>query len=347
MHCQHNIPETKKGIGPCDIQHEVKKRNGKPNWWCRTHGLEASAPDGTALPQCSGAWFDAVPEDRQTDIDLSRGELAVWGVVPPAIQLGVVPDEPGKVHVHYRREAGGEKVIDCSFDIVRVRKGGNIEIIEGMAAQAFAISVLAQMQIQPLECSHCGEGHIDELMFAIVPHVKHLCNACGRNFWKRPAAVSNPLGDAQVRLGLSVPPVQQVDRRLNIDSSDFDGIAIWPSNRAIITTMSRPEEKGLHVHAWSDAGTRIIDETHSPVILDGEVLDEQLVRILAVQRILADHLAGTGYKMPVISLACAECGHFISPAQGKIEPSTRHPCDACGVENRTRLRSFLNPLADG
>ena len=35
-HCNHNIPETKKGIGPCNIQWEVKKRNGKPNWWCRT-----------------------------------------------------------------------------------------------------------------------------------------------------------------------------------------------------------------------------------------------------------------------------------------------------------------------
>lgn len=31
-HCNHNISETKKGIGPCDIRYEVKKRNGKPNW---------------------------------------------------------------------------------------------------------------------------------------------------------------------------------------------------------------------------------------------------------------------------------------------------------------------------
>ena len=346
MHCKHNIPETKKGIGPCDIRYAVKKRNGKPNWWCRTHGLEASAPDSTPLAQCSGAWFDAVSEDMQINVDLSTGELAVWGVVPPAIRIGEVPNEQGKVHVHHRPEAGGIKDVDRSFDIVRVHKDGNTEIIEGMAAQAFAISVLAQVQVQPLKCTHCGESHIDELIFATLPHVKHLCNGCGRYFWNRPASISNPLGDTQIRLGLPVPSVQQVDRPLEIASSDYTGVAIWPSNRAIITTMSRPEDKGLHVHAWSDAGTLEIDETYSPVILDGEVLDERLVRILAVQRILADHPSNNAHQVPVISLACIECGHSISPAQRKFEPSTRHTCDVCGAENRTRRRSFLNPLAD-
>ena len=38
---------------------------------------------------------------------------------------------------------------------------------------------------------------------------------------------------------------------LHITSSDYRGVAIWPSNSAIISTMSRPEDKGLHVHAWS------------------------------------------------------------------------------------------------
>lgn len=346
MHCKHNIPETKKGIGPCIIRYEVKKRNGKPNWWCRVHGLEASAPDGTPLAQCSGAWFDAVSEDMQIDVDLSTGELAVWGVVPPAIKIGEVQNEQGKVHVHHRPEVGSMKDIDSSFNIVRVHKDGNTVIIEGMAAQAFAISVLAQVQTQPLKCTHCGESHIDELTFATSPHVKHLCNGCGRNFWNRPASISNPLSDAQIRLGLPEPSAQRIDRPLEIVSSDYIGVAIWPSNRAIVTTMSRPEDKGLHVHAWSDADTREIDETYSPVILDGEVLDERLVRILAVQRFLADHPASNTHKIPVISLACIECGHSISPEPGNFEPLTTHTCDACGAENRTRRRSFLNPLAD-
>lgn len=342
-HCIHNIPETKKGTGPCDIRWEVKKRNGKPNWWCRAHGLEASAPDGAPLESCSGAWFDAVSDDMQIDIDLSAGEFAVWGVVPPAIKIGQVPAEDGKVHVHHRYEAAGEKDLDRSYDIVQVHIGEVTQTIEGMAAQAFAISELTGMTVRPLPCSHCGEVHIDELMFATQPHVKHLCNACGRNFRVPSPSISNPLGDAQARLGLPSPqPPQQVDRPLAISSADFAGIAIWPSNSAIITTMSRPEDKGLHVHAWSNSGDLRIDDTYSPVILDGEVLDEQLVRVLAVQRALT-----ASDDTPIRSLACVECGHSIlSPTEGWIRPLTRHTCNVCGVENRIPRKSFLNPLAE-
>ncbi len=342
-HCNHNIPEPKKGAGPCEIRWEVKRRNGKPNWWCHTHGLEASAPDGAAVDRCSGAWFNPVADDMQIDIDLSAGEMAVWGVVPPAIKFGQVPDEPGKVHVHHRHEAGGEKDLDRSYDIVRVYLGDASETIEGMAAQAFAVSELSEMKVKPLPCPHCGEVHIDELMFATHPHVKHLCNACGRNFRDRSPSVSNPLGGAQARLGLPEPePAQQVDRARTISSRDFAGIAIWPSNSAIITTMSRAEDKGIHVHAWSREDVLVIDDTYSPLILDGEVIDEQLLRVLAVQRALAAR-----NDAPIVSLACRECGHSIANSTtGWIQPSTSHTCNSCGAENRTRRKSFLNPLAD-
>ena len=343
MHCKHNIPETKKGAGPCDIRWEVKKRNGMPNWWCRTHGLEACAPDGAALERCSGEWFAPVSEEMQIEIDLAHGEFAVWGVAPPAISIGKVPTEPGKVHVHQRREAGGHKELDRSFDIVRIQEGAVTEVVEGMAAQAYALAVLAGEQVQPLTCPRCAEVHIDELMFATTPHIKHLCNACGRNFRDRSPSISNPLGGAQARLGLPEPlPAEQVERRLEISSSEFAGIAIWPSNRAIVNTMSRPEDKGLHVHAWSHDGELAIDETYSPVVLDGEILDEELVRLLAVQRILAEN-----DNVPIIALGCTGCGHsIVSPTQGWLQPTTRHKCDACGEENRTRRRCFLNPLAD-
>ena len=340
-HCEHNIPETKKGAGPCDIRSEVMKRNGKPNWWCRTHGLAASGPDGSAVKRCSGAWFDPVSDDMQIDVDAATGEFAAWGVVPPAISIGKVPSEPGTVHGHLRREAGGEKIIDSSYDIVRVHAGEATETIEGMAAQAFALSVLTGNDVRPLVCPHCGEVHIDELMFATHPHVKHLCNSCGRNFWDRSPSISNPLGGAQDRLGLpDLQPANQVDRRLEIRSADYGGIAIWPTNRAIVSTMSRAEDKGLHVHAWSHTGQELLNETYSPVILDGEVLDEDQVRMLTVQRVLAE-------GAPIVALACVECGHSIlSPTEGWIEPRTRHTCDACGTENRTRRKSFLNPLVE-
>lgn len=106
--------------------------------------------------------------------------------------------------------------------------------------------------------------------------------------------------------------------------------------------MTRPEDKGIHVHAWSDTGEIVIDETYSPVILDGVVIDELALRMLAVQRTIA---ANDG--IPIIALPCIECGHSnLCPREGWIEPSTRHICNACGAENRTGRRAFVNPLVD-
>ena len=218
-HCQHNIPETKKGVGPCKIEFEVKKRNGKPNWWCRTHGLEASHPSGEPLPACPGAWFEPVPEDAQKSICLDSGETALWGVVPPGIAIGEVPAEPGKVHVHFRECSDGAKLIDGSFDIVRLRRGATEAVVEGMAAQAFAVSVLTSQAMVPLSCPHCREMHIDELKFATRPHRKHQCNSCGRSFWDREPSVSNPLSSLQQDLGLPASPQPQpVQRRLCLRS---------------------------------------------------------------------------------------------------------------------------------
>lgn len=78
---------------------------------------------------------------------------------------------------------------------------------------------------------------------------------------------------------------------------------------------------------------------YSPVTLDGEEINETALRWLAVHRSLAD-------GAPLISAACTACGHSIlSPTDEWIEPKTRHVCDACGAENRTPRKTFLNPLA--
>ena len=124
------------------------------------------------------------------------------------------PTEDGKVHIHYRAEASGKKELDRSFDIVRVHGGEATELVEGMAAQAHALTVLVGENVSPLVCPRCSEGHIDELLFATRPHVKHLCNACGRNFRDRAPSVSNPLGGAQARLGLLQPRPAQTGQPL-------------------------------------------------------------------------------------------------------------------------------------
>ena len=86
----------------------------------------------------------------QMDIDLTDGAFAVWGVVPPGLCIGEVPNEDGKVHVHYRTEASSEKELDRSFDIVRVSRAEASEVVEGMAADAHALSVLSGEHVKPL-----------------------------------------------------------------------------------------------------------------------------------------------------------------------------------------------------
>jgi predicted RNA-binding Zn-ribbon protein involved in translation (DUF1610 family) len=342
--CEHNIPETLKGAGECRIVAEVKKRSGKPNWWCITHGMEASAPDGAPLESCPGSWFDPVPSDRQLDLYFDEAEISVWGALIPAIQIGEAHPERGNVHVHRRHRGDSSKDIDASYEIVRVHHGDKTVIVESMAAVAYSISELAGQQVKAMTCpkSSCGAVHIDEMKFATHPHRKHQCNRCGRNFWDKEApSISNPLADASWYLGVPVPTRgEEVNRPLRLDRSDYSSIALWPSNSAIITNSPRPEEIGVHVHAWDHAGNQVIDETYSPVYLDGQPIDEPMLRALAVQRALA-------HTTPIVNLACVNCGAAIlSPSSGWVEPTTTHVCQACGTTSKTRHRVFLNPLAE-
>ena len=102
--------------------------------------------------------------------------------------------------------------------------------------------------------------------------------------------------------------------------------------------MSRPEEEGIHVHAWDLNGDMVIDETYSPVEVDGHLIEEVSLRLLAAQRALAD-------GAPIVSKDCGNCGEGLSsPVTEWLEPVTKHLCSHCGERTSTRLRSFVNPL---
>lgn len=338
--CKHEILESKRGAGPCRIEAKVKLRNGKPNWWCRTHGQPAGAPDGAALSECPGAWLDPLSDDEVLELDLDQGETSVWGALPPAIEIGDVDQESGKVHVHHRPSAGAPKEIDRSFAMITLRKGDAEVRVEGTAAVAASVSELTGRQTAALTCPHCGEVHIDELKFATFEHAKHLCNSCGRNFRVRQPSISNPLAAASAALGLPerVAAVRP-DRPLDLRSDDYRGITLFPTNAAIVTTSSRPEEVGIHVHAWAQDGTLAVDETYSAVTVDDLQIDEGLLRVLAVQRSLA-------HGAPIVSLTCFSCGRALVDRAGSfLEPSTHHICSQCGADTRTRRRVFVNPLA--
>ena len=339
--CDHNIPESKKGAGPCVIVAEVKKRNGKPNWWCRTHSLAASAPDGAPLEACPGVWFDPEPDDQRLTIDLANGETALWGAIPPAISVGEPKLDAGRVHVHHRPVPGADKDIDDSFNIVTVTNADRLVVVEGMAAVAFSISELTRQRVVALTCGNCGEVHIDEQKFATNPHRKHLCNHCGRSFVDTTgASISNPLADIYESLELQRPAEPRpATREVDLSSRNYSAIALWPSNSAFVSTMTRPEEAGIHVHAWGLDGSKVEDETFGSVTLDGDQIDSDSLRWFGVQQVLAN-------GAPVAAQACAGCGEsLLSPTDGWIEPRTSHVC-RCGATTRTRRKVFLNPLAD-
>ena len=334
--------ETLMGAGPCDIRYEVLKRSGKPNWWCHTHGMDSSAPDGNPLETCPGVWFEPVPDERQVDLDLEHDFVAIWGVVPPGIQIGPDMGERGKIHVHRRLTPDGPKDIDGTYDIVRLHHGDSSLVVEGKAAVAYSISELCDRAISALECRHCGGLHIDEQKFAAFPHRKHLCNSCGRNFIDSSGpSVSNPLAGAHSQLELPpAPEPLRPDRPLSLDSGTYRTVMIWPSNTAIISTMTRAEETGFHVHAWNEECTQVLDDTYSSLSIDGVDIDESEFRVLTVQKALA-------HGAPIQSLPCVQCGHSILDSNaGWIEPSTSHVCSACGGETKTRRKVFLNPLAE-
>jgi predicted RNA-binding Zn-ribbon protein involved in translation (DUF1610 family) len=339
---EHHIRESRQGVGPCNVVAEVRKRNGKPHWWCMTHGMPAAAPDGLPLTRCAGAWFEPVPEEMRLELDLSNSEVAIWGVVPAAVQIGQPDVEQGRVHVHRRKTATSTKDIDTSFDIVDVKHGAFRLTIEGIAAAAFSISELCGVKLTSLTCPHCGELHIDELKFATLAHRKHQCNSCGRTFWDTSGpSIGNPLANAYDVLQIPHPPKPaRIRRPINLNQNEYSAIELWPSNMAIISTMSRPEEIGVHVHAYSLGGELAIDDTYSPVVLDGSAIDEDALRRLSVQRALAG-------DSPIMAQLCGQCGaSMTSPVEGWIEPKTQHPCPACGAIGRTSRRVFINPLAN-
>src|SRR4051812_16568176 len=150
--CQPNLPENLKGAGPCQISYEVKRRSGKPNWWCTTHQMDASAPDGMQMERCPGAIFDAVPLEHQLVLDISTGEFRVWGGLPPAIQIGMEHHRHGNVHVHHRVGANSPKDVDDSYDIVILRNGSVEQIVENMAAVAYSVTELVGRPVQALRC---------------------------------------------------------------------------------------------------------------------------------------------------------------------------------------------------
>ncbi len=284
-------------VYPCSISMIGKQRNGAPRLWCVVHRAQART-----LDRCSSATVSTTPPTkRKVDLAKYPGGVALWGALPPVINTAIAPGESG-VHVHARRLAGGKKNIDATFDEVTVIDGDDQVLVTATSATAFNISRLFGQHVKNLKCPRCGEAHIDAGEFAARPHRKHLCLACGRDFYDSEPSIGNPIALVADRYerGRRVVPA---GRKLRAGHAEFSGgFQVWGTHPAILWTAPIPEESGIHVHGFKgDAEIPYVDETYDDVEIEGVRLDAAQIRLLMAQ------MAIPGLAERLISEECPRC----------------------------------------
>jgi hypothetical protein len=182
-----------------------------------------------------------------------------------------VKNRPPRIHVHVRPKADGKKTIDRDFDAISVLYSHDLGLfgsdditrvnITPPAAFEFVRSLEVGREMDCIDCSTCGYPHLDLGDFATTPHRKHFCGNCGRDStWSRGPIVSTPL-----------KPLHE-----NLDEYPDCNYTIWASTPAIVWMAARPQEFGIHVHAFRGA-ERVVDDTFGEVVLKGKSLDRQLL----------------------------------------------------------------------
>jgi hypothetical protein len=269
---------------PCSIEQVGKQRNGRPRFWCSVHQAPATGRYGVRLEKCESAYRD-IDYSKVFDLNAEAfpGGIALWGAVPPVFDTTGLPAETG-IHVHARRESDGEKEIDATYDAVRMKYRRDLldegqTIITRDTAVNFYISRFLKRDVKYLFCIHCGELHLDADYFAVHPHRTHLCHGCGKLFKDSARSISNPIALLRFRSGVTAPPdAIRPQRELVATQAEFPGgIQIWASNPALVWTAERPEEQGLHVHAYDREGHRVVDDTYPPTLSRMIILSERSV----------------------------------------------------------------------
>ncbi len=290
-----SFPKEKSGedaVLPCEIIPAGKYRHGKERMWCRTHqvywGTQADLATAPKRPGqrivCSNATMPLSYVIDPVIIDPADypGGVGVWASLPTALSTRVKPSCEVGIHVHARIKAGGTKIIDKTYKAIQLSlkepslflsKEPTVRInATPPAAWSFVQAVEKKLPLDCLMCSYCNEPHLDLGAFAAAPHRKHLCASCGRDSnWSKKAIVSNPLKRVFDVITQN-KKVILVDKSLNLDELRGCTYEIWASTPAFVWTMDRPQEIGIHVHAYDSAGREIENDTFGQVILNGKPL---------------------------------------------------------------------------
>jgi transcription elongation factor Elf1 len=279
-----------------------------------------------------------------------KGGIAIWGALNPVYNTHDTLKESG-VHVHAREEVGGVKVIDATFEIVRVQylKDGKTNWFEinGFDASQYNIATIFKRKLKYLICPICNNVHSDSGFNAVTYHSTHECEHCGSEFEDSERSISSPImllkelcGDVlQERI-----VIDPVDRIMNAKQERFlGGIQLWGSNPAIIWTSPKYEEGGIHFHGFRKINSENpeADETFGTVKIDGVFIDHEQVRHLMAQNSL-NYLKG---KMQTVHCPVCNISHFDKFDEG-LYPHKIHECENCGSTFESEKSIVGMPLID-
>lgn len=335
--------------GDCDVVAVGKRRDGGTRYWCLRHKADATAKYGRRSRKCRAAHILPISEQETfvLDVDKYQGGIALWGAVPPVYDTTTLPMDRG-IHVHGRVSADAEKEMDRTFRAVRIissRLADGGSLISELDAIYYMVSSVFGFEVTDVRCTHCGYEHLDRDWFSVHAHQRHLCAGCGRHFRDTQVGIGNPIAALQEAWGGAASKPVPSKRKLDIRQSDFPGgIQIWGSNPAFLWTANRAEEEGIHVHAFMrpDEKVPIRDETYGEVVVDGNRLDAEMVRLLMAQNVMPS------LRNRVSSLACPNCRMAVyATGSAAYSPSSEHKCSRCGHAFRTpgRIRKIVaNPL---
>jgi transposase-like protein len=297
----------------------------------------------TAFDRCTAA-NPVRPQLKKQTVNVANypGGVALWGALPPVVNTAGAEGETG-VHLHARPVAGEAKEIDKTFDEVTVVDGDHQVTITADSATAYNVSRLFGQTVTYLACPHCGEAHIDAAEFAVRPHRKHLCLACGRDFYDAGPSIGNPIALLADRYGKQRRGFTP-DRPLRVTHGDYPGgFQVWGTHPAIVWTGPKPEESGIHVHGFRIGELMpVVDETYSSVEIEGHVLDPKQVRLLMAQ------LAIPSLAKRLVSAECPRCrhAHFDEGIDAAV-PRRERQCTECGAtfEAAGRKKTVIsNPM---
>lgn len=333
----------------CKITQLGKRRDGKPRFWCTEHRASASGKYGVKLQECSRANDLPILDSQKFHLmeDEFPGGIALWGAVPAVYDTTNIPIDQG-IHVHGRIKSRKKKELDKTFRQVTIDIKdlfGHSALIGEEDAIYYMVASIFELELKEVLCSHCNYSHLDKDVLSVKPHRKHLCAACGRDFFDSDLGIGNPIVALQSRLfGKPLKSnLKKSSKILDIKQSEFPGgIQLWGANQAFFWTNKAEEEDGIHIHGYDEKDNKVVDDTFGEVTIDGMKLDSKQVKYLMAQMALP-HL-----RENVISLDCQKCGHsHFDIGRFAYTLHISHKCMNCGsvfsTKNRVK-RSISNPI---